>query len=812
MRLVFLFCLFNGFLFSQSNFSGEIVDLVTKVPIPFCKLKCSTMDSLVESDENGHFQLAFSSLPCKVIFYHEAYFTDTVELQANSSSKQFWLNPLERNLDMVVISGATQATLLRENPLSITSITAKQLERVSESNIIDALVKFTLGMSAVKTGPNISKPFIHGLGYNRVLTLIDGVRQEGQQYGDEHGLEVDEYTIERAEVIKGPASLLYGSDAIAGVVSLFPYVPKHEDGRLHGCIISEYQTNNGLIGNSVRLEFSNKHFFGSYNASFRAAQNYRNSIDGRVYLTNFNILNQSLLVGVKSKQGVTRFGFTYFDNRQGIPDGSRDSVTRKFTKQLAEGVLDDVTTRPIVSSEELNSYHIPLLSQRIQHLRAYLQSNYNIKSGDIVALLGFQQNNRREFTHPTVPTLPGMYMRLNTLNYNFRYSNTQVANWVFSIGINGMLQQNTNKKATDFPLPNYVLADGGAYAFGKWKLKKWTLSGGLRYDVRQVNWNNFYVLNDSVFGFNTLSDANTPQAVLQYESFSKLFHGLSGSLGATVKIHPNISFKANVGRGYRAPNCTELGSNGLDPGAHIRYLGNRAFKPEFSLQEDLGMLFSFLDFSGEWSVFNNHIQHFIYMRMETNELGIPLEDAQGNKTYRYYQTKAQLMGFELLFSYHPQRVKGLKLTSSFNLVQGFNRDAMYRNKKQAGEYLPLIAPAQWNTTFQYDFRFKKQVFKSLMPQLEVEYTATQNRYLNVNQTETKTSDYTLLHAGIQSEWAWKSGRKLKVLVRATNLLNKAYQAHLSRLKYFEYYNQSTQNNPGIYNMGMNVSIKITFVF
>ncbi len=170
------------------------------------------------------------------------------------------------------------------------------------------------------------------------------------------------------------------------------------------------------------------------------------------------------------------------------------------------------------------------------------------------------------------------------------------------------------------------------------------------------------------------------------------------------------------------------------------------------------------------------------------------------------------MGFEVLFSYHPQRVKGLKLTSSFNLVQGFNRDAMYRNKKQAGEYLPLIAPAQWNTTFQYDLRFKKQVFKSLMPQLEVEYTATQNRYLNVNQTETKTSDYTLLHAGIQSEWAWKSGRKLKVLVRATNLLNKAYQAHLSRLKYFEYYNQSTQNNPGIYNMGMNVSIKITFVF
>ncbi|MEZ4889503.1 MAG: TonB-dependent receptor plug domain-containing protein [Crocinitomicaceae bacterium] len=83
----------------------------------------------------------------------------------------------------------------------------------------------------MKTGPNISKPFIHGLGYNRVLTLYDGIRQEGQQYGDEHGLEVDDYNMNKAEVIKGPASLLYGSDAIAGVVSLFPAIPQQNDGR-----------------------------------------------------------------------------------------------------------------------------------------------------------------------------------------------------------------------------------------------------------------------------------------------------------------------------------------------------------------------------------------------------------------------------------------------------------------------------------------------------------------------------------------------------------------------------------------------------
>jgi len=93
------------------------------------------------------------------------------------------------------------------------------------TNIIDAIAKTLPGISAVTTGPNISKPFIRGLGFNRVLTLYDGVRQEGQQWGDEHGIEVDGYGVAKIEVVKGPASLSYGSDALAGVVNLIPFPP-----------------------------------------------------------------------------------------------------------------------------------------------------------------------------------------------------------------------------------------------------------------------------------------------------------------------------------------------------------------------------------------------------------------------------------------------------------------------------------------------------------------------------------------------------------------------------------------------------------
>lgn len=189
-------------------------------------------------------------------------------------------------------------------------------------------------MNAVKTGPNISKPFIHGLGYNRVLTIYDGMRQEGQQYGDEHGLEVDHYNIDKAEVIKGPAGLLYGSDAIAGVISLFPVIPTGNEGTFYGKYLSEYQTNNNLIGNGVTLNFSRERLLFALRGSYRTAKNYRNPTDGRVYLTNFNESNFSAFVGFKSNKGYTHLNFTLYDNHQGIPDGSRDSLTRKFTKQI----------------------------------------------------------------------------------------------------------------------------------------------------------------------------------------------------------------------------------------------------------------------------------------------------------------------------------------------------------------------------------------------------------------------------------------------------------------------------------------------
>lgn len=787
-----------------------------KKPLEFVTVRLEGTSFGTSSNEQGKFVI--TNIP-----------TGTYELIASiigyeNSKKKFELREgqlmllnieLNKNavqLEEIVVSGVTKETLIRENPIAITAISSKQLETSSGSNIIDNLAKVVPGLNVVKTGPNISKPFIHGLGYSRVLTIYDGLRQEGQQWGDEHGVEVDHYNIEKAEVIKGPASLMYGSDALAGAVSLFPFLPKTEDGKLHGKYTSEYQTNNNLIGNGLRLEFSNRHFVSSLRGSYRFAKNYRNPIDGRVYLSNFDEKNFSTLVGYKTQRGYTHLNLTLYDNRQGIPDGSRDSLTRKFTNQIFEGDDDDIKNRPIVSEQALNSYKIPALSQHIQHYRAYLHSFCQLGSGDMDVIVGVQQNIRREYIHPTMPEKVGMFVRLNTLNYSLRYNIPKFNNIALSAGINGMLQSNKNKDATHFPIPNYSLYDGGAFVYAKWKKESWTVSGGIRYDLRHIQWNEFYVETNPLTGFDQQSNTANPNAELQFDAYQKTFQGVSASLGTTFRVSKNISLKANIGRAYRSPNIPEMSSNGLDPGAHIIYLGNRNFNPEFSLQEDFGISGKFREISFEASAFNNNIGDFIYLTMMIDAQGNLLMDAQGNKTYQYQQSKGQLYGGELWFALHPEKLNNFRINNSLSLIYGFNRNSIFKNKGVEGEYLPLIPPLKLTSGISQDFRFKTRRSFTITPKVDVEFNAGQNRYLGLNGTETGTPSYTLFNAGFYTEFAYSQAHSFQFVFQVNNLFDKAFQSNLNRLKYFEYYERTPDNRYGIYNMGRNIVLKMMFPF
>ncbi|MEO6522922.1 MAG: TonB-dependent receptor [Mucilaginibacter sp.] len=789
-------------------------------PLSFASVALTGISMGVTSNDKGYYNL--KNIPAgtyTVVFSNIGYATERYKVIIRPDEATVLNGNLKENsskLNEVVVTGVSRKTELRSNPIPIAVMTKKEMDENVNNNIIDAIVKGVPGVNAVTTGPNISKPFIRGLGYNRVLTLYDGMRQEGQQWGDEHGIEIDQYGIGRAEVVKGPASLTYGSDALAGVINMIPYIPAGESSVLKGDYITDYHTNNGMIGTSLGLSYKKDDWRYAFRATAKTAHDYQNSVDGFVFNTGFREYNLSGMVRVDKKWGYSQLAATVYDNRQEIPDGSRDSLSRQFTRQVAESNTDDIKNRPIVGNDQLRSYSIDPLHQCIQHYRIYSHNEFKLGEGSSIdASVGLQQSVRREYNHPTLADQPGLYVVLNTLNYDLKYNLPSIGGIESTIGINGMYQTNRSNAATDFPIPDYNLFDAGTFLFAKKTIGKVDISGGIRYDNRHISWNDLYVGPNPKNGFDQqVKLPDTAGASLQFPAFKHVYQGVSGSLGLTYNISERLLLKANIARGYRAPNITEIGSNGLDPGAHIVYLGNRNFNPEFSLQEDLGFIAYLKDIDLIVELFNNHIDNYIYQAKLTDANGNPVVIVPGNSTYQYQQSSASLYGAEFTLNVHPQNIKWLAFNNSLAYVTGINGDQrLIDESKGAAKYLPFIPPlhirSEVKTTLQRSYgTFSKIYFKA-----EMDAYTTQNRFYALDNTETATPGYALFNLGAGTTIKKRSDKTFcELFLQIDNLFDTAYQSNLNRLKYFEYYQSSPNGYLGIYNIGRNISFKAIFPF
>ncbi len=810
--LLFCFC----FLMSLSVMAQKLTlkGLVNSQngPVENITVKIVGFNRSTRSDSTGHYQFNnLSSGNYDLVFSGIGYQSKRVKvtLQRDTAIINTELLSLSSNLNDVVITGVNRATELRKSPVPIAVISRKSMDQNVNTNLIEAIVKGVPGVTAVTTGPNVSKPFIRGLGYNRVLTLYDGLRQEGQQWGDEHGIEVDEYAITRAEAVKGPASLTYGSDALAGVINMIPYTPNMRNGKLKGDFTANYQSNNGMFGSSIGFAYHKNDWKYTFRATGKTAHNYKNKIDGLVYGTAFREYNLSAGARVDKTWGSSKTAITYYDNLMEIPDGSRDSITRKFTRQVLDDG-DDIKNRPVVPEGDLNSYAINPLHQHIQHFRFYNTSQFKFGTSDLNILIGGQQSVRREYNHPTLPGQAGLYVVLNTFNYDFKYNLPDFAGIESTLGINGMYQGNRSKAATDFPIPDYDLFDVGAFYFAKKSMGKIDISGGLRLDRRNIKWDDFYVGTDVKTGFGKQVSATDATGELQFPSFNKNYYGLSGSLGFTYNLSEKLLIKANIARGYRAPNITEIGSNGLDPGAHIVYLGNRTFKPEFNLQEDIGIIAYLKDADISMELFNNNIQNYIYQSRLTDADGNPVVIVPGNLTYQYQQSKARLYGAEVALNLHPVTIKWLNFNTSLAYTVGLNQNQELLTKYgREAKYLPFIPPLQVRTEIKATAQKSIGIFAQPYIKIDAAFFGDQDKFYALDNTETFTPGYTLINGGIGSTLKSRKGKTFcDIFLQADNIFNVAYQSNLNRLKYFEYYNQSPNGRSGIYNMGRNFSFKV----
>src|SRR4051812_5832408 len=258
---IFLLVLLQSFFFSVQTYSqqsrkgiltGEVLDEKGR-PLPGASVFIHDVKAGAIADSAGSYTTAHirdGRYLVEVTYQGFASLIIPVTISGNTH-KDFTLSTTAVEQEAVTVTGISSATRLKTSPQPVSLVKKSELLQNASTNLVNALTRKG-GVSVVTTGPAISKPVIRGLGYNRVVTINDGIRQEGQQWGDEHGIEIDEYSVQKAEVLKGPASLMYGSDAIAGVINFITNQPVSE-GSIKGNLLASYTDNNKTFGYNGNL-------------------------------------------------------------------------------------------------------------------------------------------------------------------------------------------------------------------------------------------------------------------------------------------------------------------------------------------------------------------------------------------------------------------------------------------------------------------------------------------------------------------------------------------------------------------------------
>ncbi len=675
-------------------------------------------------------------------------------------------------LNELTVTGVTGDTKLKHATAPINIVSPQVLRATASTNIIDAIAHQP-GVNQLTTGGSISKPIIRGLGYNRVVVMSEGVRQEGQQWGDEHGVEVDGSSVNSVEILKGPASLMYGSDAMAGVVILHPQATP-PDGEIRANVSTEYQTNNGLFHYSLQMAGNQKGFVWDARFSDKMAHAYKNKYDGYVPGSQFRERAGRLMLGINKSWGHSRLIWTAYHLTPSIIEGERDPETGELEHE--EGWTG-------------HQYSKSLPFQEVKHNKLVWDNAFNLSSGYLKAIIGYQQNRRQEYEE--FADEYELYFKLHTLTYDLRYITNEVNGWKLSTGIGGMYQKSGNE-GEEYLIPDYRLFDFGIYATATKSLgDRWTLNGGLRYDHRRLH------------GYALEEDGD-----MRFTDFTRHFNGFTGSIGAVCNINDHFNVRLNVARGFRTPNMSELASNGVHEGS-IRYeLGNQQLKAEYSWQVDLGLDFTSRYVSAQLALFANRINNYIFTHR------LPEEIEEGYLTYAYTQGNARLLGFEAGVDFHP--IHSVHFSNTFSFV-----DAQLIHASSDTKYLPFTPAPRWTSELKWELfhhshstvhhhhttdAAHRSPFNNLYIAAGLDCYLRQSHIYSADETETVTPGYALLSLSAGTDIQIKGKKIAELYITADNLLNKAYQNHLSRLKYCDINNVTGRR--GVYNMGRNITFKV----
>ncbi|BAV10271.1 iron complex outermembrane recepter protein [Filimonas lacunae] len=755
--------------------SGKVTDATSGNALPGATIFIHELKTGVISQNDGSYtspKLRPGKYLVEVSYQGYGSVIETINLQ-QATQENFALKESIVEQEGVTVTGVTSATKTKLSPQPVVIVKRDDLIKTTSTNLIDALSKAVPGVTNIATGPAISKPVIRGLGYNRVVVVNDGMRQEGQQWGDEHGIEIDDYSVQRVEVLKGPASLMYGSDAMGGVVNIQSYTPAPE-GTMGVNVLSEYQTNNRLRGVYANVNGTKNGIDWNAYGTYKGAADYQNKYDGRVYNSKFYNKNFGGLLGYTGKWGYSRISASNFDQHIGMVEGERDDATGAFVKADGE----------IATNADFNKIKPQIPFQHIQHFKTVWDNSIRLGAERLDAIVAYQHNQRREFGESE--TVPSAYFDLKTINYSLKLQLAERNNWKTSVGVTGMYQTNRNK-AEERLIPDYDLFDIGGFVFTQYTKDKLTVSGGVRYDNRHIN-----------------SLATFDETDLKFASFTKNFSNISGSIGASYAASKQTTFKVNISRGFRAPNMAELASNGAHEGTNRYEVGNTNLKSETSFQVDAGVEVNTEHVSVAASLYYNNIRNFIFYEKMVNGAGADsvIADPSGDLfVYQFDQHNANLYGGEISVDIHPHPLDWLHFENIFSYTR-----AQFTSEIGGTKNIPFIPAGRLVSELKGNFLPKGKGLRNVYASVESDYNFAQNHAFTGFNTETATGSYWLINAGIGTDIVSRGKKIFSISINGLNLADVAYQNHLSRLKYNP--ENLATGRMGVFNMGRNFSVKI----
>ena len=635
---------FSAVLQAQNTISGTVTNL-TNQPIKGVSVYAPNLHKGTTTDENGKY--TFSNLPngqATLSFAFVGYSTQnkTVKALQKENTLNIILEESIFQMDEVIVSTAFNK-MQSQNVMKVEHETIKQMQQKGTATLIEGLATIP-GVSQVSTGTSIGKPVIRGLSGNRVLVYSQGVRMENQQFGDEHGLGLNDAGVESVEVIKGPASLLYGSDALGGVLYFNP--ERFADANAFKVDFSQKLFSNTLGSNSsLGLKTSTENWKFLARGSSNTHSDYRVSGGDRVTNTRYNETDFKTGIGYSNAKFSSVLRYNYNNLDLGIPEaGIAAQSSSKNTGFPRQGVFN--------------------------HLLS-LNSIIYFKDSKLDVDLGYVANDRSEFEDSAIA---GLRMKLKTFNYDAKYHLPKIGKLESIVGIQGMNQTNTNF-GDEYLIPDATTNDFGVFGTANYEWGNHSaIQAGLRFDNRQI--------------------ASVENGTIGEEGYFKAidrsFDSFNAALGYKTNLAQDFTMRLNVASGFRAPNLAELTSNGVHEGTNRYEIGNADLKTEQNVQTDLNLEYKTDHFEFFVNGFYNHINNYIY----TSPAGVVLDN---NEVFNYIQSNAKLYGGEVGLHFHPHPLDWLHYETSFETVTG---------KKQNGDYLPLIPANNWNNTIRGEFKIK----------------------------------------------------------------------------------------------------------